>query len=84
MIVCFLACVKSRRAYCPVDISVPASRVKAILDVVEPELILAVEELSVKNKNILSCQSIISIISEETRIVNKNDKESHVSEEDNF
>lgn len=84
MIVCFLACVKSGRAYCPVDTSVPESRVKAILDEVEPELILAVEELSVKNKNILSCQSIISIISEKNRIVNKNHKESHVSEEDNF
>ena len=29
MIVCFLACVKSGRAYCPVDTSVPESRVQA-------------------------------------------------------
>ena len=28
MIVCFMACVKSGRAYCPVDISMPADRVK--------------------------------------------------------
>lgn len=86
MIVCFLACVKSGRAYCPVDTSVPASRVMAILDEVEPEIILAVEELSVENKTILSCQSIISIISEENEIQRECSagKESYVLAEDNF
>ena len=47
MLVCFLACVKSGRAYCPVDTSVPLSRVEAILGAVEPELVLAVEPLDI-------------------------------------
>ena len=45
MLVCFLACVKSGRAYCPVDVSVPLNRVEAIIDAVKPELVLAVEPL---------------------------------------
>ena len=31
MLVCFLACVKSGRAYCPIDISVPDVRVHSII-----------------------------------------------------
>lgn len=65
MLVCFLACVKSGRAYCPVDISVPLSRVEAIIQEVNPELILATEELSLNFENILSYHSIISIIEKE-------------------
>lgn len=43
MLVAFLACVKSGRAYVPVDISVPRDRVEAIIDSVEPRLILSTE-----------------------------------------
>ena len=32
LIVCFLACVKSGRAYCPVDINVPLDRIKSIVE----------------------------------------------------
>ena len=45
MLVAFLACVKSGRAYVPVDISVPQSRVEAIIDSVAPKLILTTEDL---------------------------------------
>lgn len=45
MFVCFLACVKAGRAYCPIDITVPSARVKAIIDMVNPPVILAVSPL---------------------------------------
>lgn len=44
MLVCFLACVKSGRAYCPVDISVPEVRVEAILQALPSNVILATEK----------------------------------------
>lgn len=43
MLVAFLACVKSGRAYVPVDISVPRDRVERIIDEVHPKLILTTE-----------------------------------------
>lgn len=67
MIVCFLACVKSGWAYCPVDISVPHSRAEAIIREVEPEVILATEDFSVENGKILSLPSIISIVQKEEK-----------------
>lgn len=45
MLVCFLACVKSGRAYVPVDSSFPAGRINDILRAVSPELMLATEAL---------------------------------------
>lgn len=71
MIVCFLACAKSGRAYCPVDISVPHSRVEAIIREVEPEIILTTEELSIENKKILPLPSVISIIQNEEQAIHK-------------
>lgn len=43
MLVAFLACVKSGRAYVPVDITVPRNRVESIIDAVHPRLILTTE-----------------------------------------
>ena len=43
MIVCFLACVKSGRAYCPQDISIPDSRVAETIESVNPDMVLIVE-----------------------------------------
>ena len=43
MVVCFLACVKSGRAYCPQDISIPDSRVTETMESVNPDMILVVE-----------------------------------------
>lgn len=45
MLSAFIACAKSGRAYVPIDISVPLQRVKAIIDSVNPRLILATEPL---------------------------------------
>ena len=45
MLVAFLACVRSGRAYVPVDASTPAGRIGAIAATVEPELILNVEDM---------------------------------------
>ena len=45
MLVCFLACVKSGRAYCPIDISVPDARVEATLAALPSKYVLATEEL---------------------------------------
>ncbi len=43
MPVCFLACAKSGRAYCPVDLGLPHSRVEEIRRLVDPKLILVTE-----------------------------------------
>ncbi len=43
MIVCFLACVKAGKAYCPQDISIPKVRVFDTVRSVEPELVFVVE-----------------------------------------
>lgn len=45
MLVCFLACVKSGRAYCPIDISVPENRVEMILEALPSGLVLATEPM---------------------------------------
>lgn len=61
MIVCFLACVKSGRAYCPVDVNVPLSRVEAIVNEVKPEIIFSTEKLEIKSDvicNIFSAEDI--------------------------
>lgn len=46
MLVAFLACVKSGRAYVPIDISVPRNRIESIIDTVEPIVILSTEDFS--------------------------------------
>lgn len=81
MIVCFLACVKSGRAYCPVDISVPLNRVEAIINEVNPEMILAIEELSLANSHILAKDTILNIIEKENSVISK---DKYVSAEDVF
>ena len=43
MLVSFLACSKSGHAYVPVDVSMPVERIKQIIDVANPALILATE-----------------------------------------
>lgn len=46
MLIAFLACVKSGRAYIPVDVSTPADRVRDILESSRAGLVIAVSELS--------------------------------------
>lgn len=62
MLVCFLACVKAGRAYCPIDISVPHTRVQAIMDAVNPQVILAVSDLEVPCDNTLSLSAMENIV----------------------
>ena len=44
MLICFLACVKSGRGYCPVDVSVPWSRTMQIIESIQPPFVLACED----------------------------------------
>lgn len=64
MVLCFLSCVKAGRAYCPVDTSVPISRVESIIDVVNPAIILAAEKLDLPLSNILGISKMKEIIHE--------------------
>lgn len=65
MLVCFLACVKSGRAYCPIDISVPDERVKMILEMLPSGIVLTTEPLQfgrdqekVCGKRIVGCRDL--------------------------
>ncbi|MGN0709584.1 MAG: AMP-binding protein, partial [Anaerovoracaceae bacterium] len=44
MLECFLGCVKSGRAYCPVDINMPPDRIRDIAEAVGNSLIMATED----------------------------------------
>ena len=65
MIASFVACSKSGRAYCPVDISVPEGRLQDIVKEVGPSLIIALEELPAidcNNARILNKQDLQHIV----------------------
>ncbi len=83
MIVCFLACVKTGRAYCPIDTNVPYSRIVDIIKEVNPEVVLTTETLCDKeiDNEILSLDDIKSIINKETKVISKN---RHVKKDDVF
>lgn len=53
MLVCFFACVKSGRAYCPVDISMAEERVNAIVKAVDTPIVLATEPLMLKDYQVV-------------------------------
>lgn len=67
MLVCFLACVKSGRAYCPIDISVPDARVEATLAALPSRYVLATEELcaDVGEKQVLGLDALRHILGDE-------------------
>lgn len=46
MLVCFLACVRAGHAYVPIDSSLPADRIRAIIDAAGARLLLAPEGLA--------------------------------------
>ncbi|MBQ6143112.1 MAG: D-alanine--poly(phosphoribitol) ligase subunit DltA [Clostridia bacterium] len=81
MIVCFLACVKSGRAYCPVDISVPDERVKDIISETKSPVIFALEKLNFSPENAVSFEEIESIIKSEN---NKISESCYVKNDDVF
>lgn len=73
MLVCFLACVKAGRAYCPIDVNVPLSRTEAIINEVKPEIILATEPLDLQIDNLKTLAQITDIISSFDVTVKEND-----------
>lgn len=81
MIVCFLACVKSGRAYCPVDISVPDERVKDIISETESPVVFTLEKLNFELENILTLDEIKAIINSTS---DKIDELCHVKNDDVF
>ena len=61
MLVCFLACAKSGRAYCPIDISVPAERVKSILNETKSPVIFCTEDLGFEADNVYNAEDILQV-----------------------
>ena len=82
MLVCFLACVKSGRAYCPIDINVPETRTERILQKVKPELILTVEKFNTNIGKTLTLSEIEKICTED--ITKRVSDEHYVKPEDVF
>lgn len=62
MLVCFLACVKSGRSYCPIDTGVPLQRTISIIEAVSPSIILACEELPYEHDAIMNVAGIEKIM----------------------
>lgn len=63
MIIAFLACVKSGHPYCPVDISMPESRLSDILEMSQSKLLIAVEKTNVTAENVINLDEMQEIIS---------------------
>lgn len=62
MLVCFLGCVKSGRAYCPIDISVPDARTDMILGALPSDTVLATETMrNVCGKNVIGMEALEKI-----------------------
>lgn len=68
MIVCFFACVKSGRAYCPVDVSMAEERVSAIAKAVDNSLILATESLSLNGYEVAQLDTLKQAVQESDSI----------------
>ncbi|OPJ65254.1 D-alanine--poly(phosphoribitol) ligase subunit DltA [Clostridium oryzae] len=69
MLICMLACVKSGRAYCPVDTSVPDSRTQSILNQMESPLALATEKLNCHFQRIVELNEIKEVIESQTKAI---------------
>lgn len=74
MLVCFLACVRSGRAYCPIDISVPDSRTQLILDQMDSSLVLATEPLacSCGDKALWDLEKLTVLLSQDLPLLPEN------------
>lgn len=69
MIVCFLACAKSGRAYCPVDISMPKNRIEEIAEALENKIILATEEFELEGFDVVDSNQIEEICNNKAKEV---------------
>lgn len=82
MLVCFLACVKAGRAYCPVDISVPLSRTHSIIEASGAVAVLSVSPLDgVEKYSVVQADELKQIISTDQKAC---PKDSRVSGLDTF
>lgn len=71
MLVCFLACVKAGRGYCPIDRSVPQARVEMILQAVPSKLVLTTEPMPADagTKQVLELSGLKELAEEERAAV---------------
>lgn len=61
MIASFLACSFAGIAYVPVDITLPKDRLDNILKEINPEIIIATEDLEIENKCLISKEMVENI-----------------------
>lgn len=80
MLVYFLACVKSGRAFCPVDINTPKERVEEIINTTASPIVLVTEDIDLSSATI-DVDKAKDIISNATE---KIDKKYYVCDEDLF
>lgn len=64
MLVCFLACVMSGHAYCPVDISMPKDRINMILAQTESSILFAIEPYSTEKTKVVTIEDVVEICNE--------------------
>lgn len=69
MLVCFLACVMSGHAYCPVDISMPNDRISMILDQTESSMLFAIEPYNTAKTKIITLEEVVGICKESDNMV---------------
>jgi D-alanine--poly(phosphoribitol) ligase subunit 1 len=63
MLVCFIAAVKSGRAYCPLDVSMPESRVNDIISDLDPDIVFDLSDDGITCKK-TGIEDIIRIVSD--------------------
>lgn len=80
MLVCFLACVRSGRAYCPVDISMPGERINDILATVANPIAISTKTKEESEAKIQSGQDFIFLEQLEEITAPSNPSEEVISE----
>ena len=86
MLISFIACARSGRAYCPVDVSMPKHRVADIAETIGNPLIIAIEEghgLGV-NSNIMQRDELTDIIEKSELKDVVTDRSTELGEEDTY
>lgn len=78
MLVCFLACVKSGRAYCPIDVTVPRNRLEDIIQAINGAMILTTVSLP-GYIDTLCKEDILRIVEDEVYEIDANE---YVKEDD--
>ena len=85
MLVSFIACVRTGRAYCPVDISMPQQRVSDIAETIGNPLVLAVESgHGIDDAIILNREEIEHIVTKSEENSSEPDRSLAVNEDDTY